>query len=240
MSLQRFPMPLSSTFNADNYTSFSKVIKNTVDVLHELPKRKIQNSQYVLREFKRISLQSPIGAYTTKYIILSFNYDGQLAVHAINSAKIPAKTLQSFVDKKQSAIVFEYDHVAHEGDAELESIISHRLIGTTFDQTDIKLIEVMFSNDALIREALDAAAMIDSVDDDMFNDPNQQISIPLLSKILIDTFGWQNGVDIPFSFNFVMASFLAPTLTNYQNFAAFVPNLSQKVSWHQKINAKLI
>lgn len=234
-------MPLSSTFNADNYTLFSEVIKNTVAILHELPKRKIQNSQYVLREFKRISLQSPIGTYTTKYIILSFNYDGQLAVHAINSAKIPARQLQSFVDKKQSAIVFEYDHVAHESDVELESLISHRLIGTTFDQTDIKLIEVMFSNDALIREALDTAAMIDSMDDDMFNDAEQRISMsPLLSKILIDTFGWHDGSDIPFSFNFIMASFLAPTLTNYQNFAAFVPNLSQKVSWHQKINAKLI
>lgn len=234
-------MPLSSTFNADNYTSFGKVIKDTVAVLHELPKRKIQNSQYVLREFKRISLQSPIGAYTTKYIILSFNYDGQLAVHAINSAKIPAKQLQEFIDKKQSAVVFEYDHIAHEGDAELESIISHRLISTTFDQTDVKLIEVMFSNNALIREALDTAAMIDSIDDDMFNDADQQISMsPLLSKTLIDTFEWQNSSDIPFSFNFIIASFLAPTLTNYQNFAAFVPNLSQKVSWHQKINAKLI
>lgn len=233
-------MPLNSTFDSNRYTLFSKDITDIVAALHELQTRKIQNNRYVLREFKKISLQSPIGEYTTKYFILSFNYDGQLAVHAINSAKIPAKQLQSFIDKKQSAIVFEYHHVAHEDDPELESLISHRLIGTTFDQTDIKLIEVMFSNDALIREALDAAAMIDSVDDDVFNDPNQQISIPLLSKILIDTFGWQNSSDIPFSFNFIMTSFLAPTLTNYQNFAAFVPNLSQKVSWHQKINAKLI
>ena len=234
-------MPLNITFDSNSYTLFGKDIANTVAALHELPKRKIQNSQYVLREFKKISLQSPIGAYTTKYIILSFNYDGQLAVHAINCAKIPAKQLQSFIDKKQSAIVFEYNHVAHEADPELEAFISHRLINTTFDQTDIKLIEVMFSNAALIREALDTAAMIDSIDDDMFNNADQQISMsPLLSKTLIDTFEWHNGFDIPFSFNFIMASFLAPTLTNYQNFVAFVPNLSQQVSWHQKINAKLI
>lgn len=234
-------MPLNSTFDSNRYTLFSKDITDIVAALHALRTRKIQNSQYVLREFKKISLQSPIGAYTTKYFILSFNYDGQLAVHAINSAKIPAKTLQSFVDKKQSAIVLEYHHVAHETDPELESLISHRLISTTFDQTDIKLIEVMFSNAALIREALDTAAMIDSLDDDMFNDADQQISMsPLLSKTLVNTFGWQNGSDIPFSFNFIMTSFLPPTLVNYQNFAAFVPNLSQKVSWHQKINAKLI
>jgi len=234
-------MPLNSSFDSNRYTLFSKDITNIVAALHELQTRKIQNSQYVLREFKKISLQSPIGAYTTKYIILSFNYDGQLAVHAINSAKIPEKQLQSFIDKKQSAIVLEYHHVAHEADPELESLISHRLISTTFDQTDIKLIEVMFSNAALIREALDTAAMIDSIDDDMFNDADQQISMsPLLSKTLVNTFGWQNGSDIPFSFNFILTSFLAPTLVNYQNFAAFVPNLSQKVSWHQKINAKLI
>jgi len=190
-------MPLNSSFDSNRYTLFSKDITNIVAALHELQTRKIQNSQYVLREFKKISLQSPIGAYTTKYIILSFNYDGQLAVYAINSAKIPAKQLQSFIDKKQSAIVLEYHHVAHEADPELESLISHRLISTTFDQTDIKLIEVMFSNAALIREALDTAAMIDSLDDDMFNDADQQISMsPLLSKTLVNTFGWQNGSDI--------------------------------------------
>lgn len=234
-------MPLNSTFDSNRYTLFSKDITDIVAALHELQTRKIQNNQYVLREFKKISLQSPIGAYTTKYIILSFNYDGQLAVHAINSTKIPAKQLQSFIDKKQSAIVFEYHHVAHEDDPELESLISHRLLNMTFDQTDIKLIEVMFSNATLIREALDTAAMINSIDYDAYDVADQQISMcPLLSKTLIDTFGWQNGSDIPFSFNFIMTSFLPTTLVNYQNFAAFVPNLSQKVSWHQKINAKLI
>ena len=58
------------------------------------------------------------------------------------------------------------------------------------------------------------------------NYSQQNRKVLLLTSSLDDTFGWQNGSDSPFSFNFIMTSFLAPTLVNYQNFAAFVPNLS--------------
>jgi len=42
------------------------------------------------------------------------------------------------------------------------------------------------------------------------NYSQQNRKVLLLTSSLDDTFGWQNGSDIPFSFNFILISFLAP------------------------------